>query len=314
MPTQSQTFSEIKKTKNNYDKDTNVFDAVVLANYGDPGLEEDYHADILSRYLICMLESTNRVLTYEKWKTMIVVVKRPEHLWIKYDGGFVNDITRQRRVDSNLNSNLGPASSYTSDNIPKINFPYRIGEKIKIKKIDKQNIFQSECPENIYRIYPDYGTWHTQGSGLIDYGPIESYRSLMRYKTIYPIQNSTSTSYSYNFYFTKTQYEAMVLSLHNNLSLKSLFFPGPPENSYYYRGNGGYYFAPNNPLFSPPIEVSDLLNVVEYEDMNVGGKYRVSSNSCIPLVVTTPNSFSVPKTRQTSTINYSPTYVPIKEN
>lgn len=310
MPTQSKTFSEIRKTKINSDEKTTVFDAVVLANYGDPGLEEDYHADILSRYLICMLESTNRVLTYEKWKTMIVVVKRPEHLWIKYDGGFVNDITKQRRVDANLNSNLGPVSSYTSDNIPKINFPYRMGEKIKIKKIDKQDISRSECPEEIYYANSFYGTWHTQGYGLMDYAYSTD---LIRQKTIFPIENNTSTSYSYNFVFTKHQYEAMALSIHGD-AFKQLFVSGPPRNSYYYKGNGGYYFAPNNPSFISPQLISTELNVVEYEDMNVEGKYRIASNSCIPLVVTTPNSFSVPKVRETSTINYSPTYVPIKEN
>jgi hypothetical protein len=54
---------------------------------------------------------------------------------------------------------------------------------------------------------------------------------------------------------------------------------------------------------------------VEYEDINVGNKQRLSSNECMPLIVATPNTFPTPKVRSVGTIQYNPTYATIvKQN
>ena len=133
MPTPTLTY--INTTDKNLQSKDAVFDATVVANYGDPGLSEDYHADLLSRYVICKLESSNRTLTSDKYKNMIVVVKRPESLWINYQGGFLSNPTAQKRVDYDLNTNVGSAANYSTNTIPAINYPYQLGEKIKIKLI-----------------------------------------------------------------------------------------------------------------------------------------------------------------------------------
>lgn len=294
MPSTNPAIPLIQTTNSNFGKGKTVFDAVVIANYGDPGLDEDYHADILSRYVICVLESANRNLTYDRWKAgMIVVVKRPEQLWINYDGGFLNVVNDQKRIDASLNTNVGKAGSYSVDAIPRINYPYQMGEKIKIKLVDNQDIFTSQCSFGV-GIPLLYGAWHTQGATNLTYASNVS--NSLREKTII-----SKGQYKYNFLFNKLQYEAFALSLYNSDKLKRLF-QGTSPDTYYYKGNGGYYF--NNR------STTQNLNIVQYEDMNIGGKMRVPGNSCIPLVVTTPNSFTVPRQRVIGTVNYSPTYIP----
>lgn len=289
MPTQSPSFVEIQKTNKNTKSD--IKDAVVIANYGDPGIDEDYHADILSRYVICMLESANRVLTFQKWAKMIVFVKRPEELWIKYKDGFnAQNLSTLRRADATLNMNVGRAGAYSVDTIPRINYPYTLGERIKIKQIDRQDILYSDCNEPSQ----PYGPWHSQGAANLDY--LEGLSDGLRNSTLFKVDENR-----FNLTFNKSQFEAMVLSLYNNDKIKSLFSGGNSTD-----GNGGYYFK-------------DLLNTrpvdyIVYEDINVGGKARIPSNTCLPLVVTSPNSFTVPKTRAIGTVNYNPVYVPIKQN
>jgi hypothetical protein len=293
MPSTNPAVPLIKTTNSNLGKGKTVFDAVVIANYGDPGLDEDYHADILSRYVVCVLESANRNLTYDRWKAgMIVIVKRPEQLWIDYDGGFLNIPTSQKRIDASLNTNVGTAGAYSVDAIPRINSPYQMGEKIKIKLVDNQDIFSSQCSFAINQ--PLYGTWHTQGAANLTYASNVS--NTLRQKTL-----TSVGTYTYNFLFNKLQYEAFALSLYNSPALKKLF-QGTSTDTYYYKGNGGYYFNGRS--------VTENLNIVQYEDMNVGGKMRLPGNSCIPLVVTTPNSFTVPRQRAIGTVSYLPTYIP----
>ena len=296
MPSTNPAIPLIQTTNANLGKGKKVFDAVVIANYGDPGLDEDYHADILSRYVICALESSNRTLTADRIKAdMIVIVKRPEQLWINYEGGFINKPIDQKRIDASLNSNVGVAGAYSVDAIPGINSPYQMGEKIKIKLIDNQNIFYSDWSSAIPISTNPYGTWHTQGLANLDY--LSDAAASLRKKTIFPV-----STYGYNFYFDKAQYEAFALSLYNSPALKRLF-QGVSPSTFFYVGNGGYYFK-NNVTNSPGF------NIVKYEDMNIGGKMRIPGNSCIPLVVTAPSSFTVPKQRAIGTVYYAPTYVP----
>lgn len=320
MPSQNKVFEHINLTNLNSNPNTEVFDAVVIANYGDPGLQEDYYADILSRYVICMIESANRPLTFETWKRMIVLVKRPESLWIYYDGNFVDNPVSQRRVDANLNLNVGYASNYTTNNIPKINFPYKMGERIKIKKTEKQDILYSECNHGLYYSKYEsqiYGEWHSQGASLIDYGETELLKSILRTKTILPDRKDLSNlnPNKYDLFITKSQYEVMVIKQYGKGMVNLFSPPGPLETTHEYMANGGYLFAYNNPnrieieKQGGSVYASSPLNTIEYVDMNIEGKSRTVSNGCIPLVVTTPNSFSVPKVRTPGTINYSPTYI-----
>lgn len=297
MPSKAKSIPYIQSTNKNISKDTDTFEATVIANYGDPGLDEDYYADVLSRYVICILESSNRCLTKYKWKkNMIIFVKRPEQLWIQYEGEFLNSPSSQRRSDAALNYNSGPAGAYTADSIPRINFPYQIGERIKVKKIEFQDILDSKTKaENAPARAYYYGSWHSQGIGNLSYSNYSSeYVSQeIKMKTI----NSNNL-----IQFNKFQYEAAILMLHNSPDLRNLFNGKKSVyDDFYNKGNGGY-------LFNKTI-VSEGSNFVAYEDINIGGKARVPTNTCLPLVVTSPNTFMTPKVREGGTINYTPTFI-----
>lgn len=295
MPSQRPSYGEIQKTNQNQNK--NIKDAVVVANYGDPGLDEDYQSDVLSRYVICMLDSVNRNLTAQKAARMLILVERPQELWIKYQDGFKEDLSLLRRSDFALNTNVGPAGAYTVDTIPRINYPYRLGEKIKVKLVDPKRFLNSECPWNATQ--NSYSSWHNQGLAGLDFYPEgTNINFFLRRKTIYPIGSN-----EYVPVIHKLQYEALVMSLYNDIEIKKLFLGDSDSyDGFYYRGNGGYvfnfaaYFALSNSCF--------------YQDINAGGKARIPTNTCLPLVVTSPNSFTVPQTRAIGTVNYNPVYVP----
>ena len=319
MPSTNPTLQYLTTTNNNTHRKDKIYDATVVANYGDPGLQEDYFADILSNYVICMLESSNRVPTNDKWKYMLIIVKRPQELTITYQSNqFINNPNAQSRVDFLGNVNTGPASSYTVSTISPINTPYQLGDTIKVKLIEDRNnyctynqnaLFLSACPASVFATTSNdyYGNWHTQG---INNSYIQSKNNppALTLKTIapiakYPTNNAAANANQnlYNIMLNKIQYEAFALNKYPQLVNQMVsLFQGQSNYTYYYEGNGGYLFYQN--FFT-------YLNTCQYEDINVGLKARVPSVSCLPLVVTTPNSFTIPQVRSPSTVNYTPTYI-----
>lgn len=300
------TFDYIKTTNRNLQAKDAIFDAVVVANYGDPGIDEDYHADILSRYVICKIESANRTLTGDRYKNMLVVVKRPKELWVSYQGGFLGNPAAQSRIDAELHTNIGAASNYTVNAIPRINTPYTLGEKIKIKLIKDteyhfltadDTFFQSQC--NLWSAQQmAYGSWHTQGLNSHAYISQNNGENNLRMKTVYP-QDNLRTSYGISL--NKTQYEAFLLSMFpEKAGTLVTLFNHTNQFNFYYETYGGYVFAATT---------SVALNFVKYEDINVGNKARVGSANCMPLIVTAPDTFVTPKTRTSGTVNYVPTYI-----
>jgi hypothetical protein len=324
MPSTSQTSQNMYITNANTIDPNAILSATVVANYGDPGLTEDYHADILSRYVICMIESSNRTLTNSKYQNMLVVVRRPQSLWINYQGGFINNPNSQVRIDANLNSNTGPAGNYSSSSIGQINSPYSLGQKIQIKLIKNpaglyltqgNAFFQSACSLwggsiNNYQGSQNQGLNNSYTSYIID----NNGQTNLQLKTIAPFNspnpNLTYININQNYYYVtlnKIQYEAFILYLYgiNNTTASSFvnLFRGSASNAYYFI-NGGYVFSNNFYIY---------LNSCLYEDINTNLNRQVSS-SCIPLIVATPNTFTVPQTRNLGTVNYTPTYQTITKS
>jgi hypothetical protein len=286
-----------------------ILDARVIANYGDPGLEEDYQFDLLSRYVIVMIESVYRVLTVDKWVKMLAVVQRPRHLWIETSGGVSGNPTTQKRADSQGNVNTGLAANFSARGIQSLNTPYALGETIKIRRLPTP-LTQTSAPtffQSDFRTWDSsislYGAWHSEGSTIpyinSDAGKIQSLRA----KTIEPVAGDTNGFF--NFYLNKLQYETFMLSIGDSslMTVMTQIFDGSWRgNTPVYSAHGGYLFQPNffTQMFS-----------CEYEDVNAGNKMRIGANDCIPLVVTTPNSFPTPKVRAAGTIAYNPSYSPI---
>lgn len=293
-----------------------ILDARVVANYGDPGTSENYFFDILSRYVVVMIESCDRVPTLDKYLNMFAIVKRPEYLWISAVGGNTGNPSTQKRADNSGNVNVGLASSFSTSGIASINRPYYLGEKIKIRKLS-QPLTYSTSPSfftsDFSRWASDtflYGDWHTSGSS-IPYFANDAYKiQSLKNKTIEP---STIALY-FNFYLNKYQFEAF--SLNNNtdssvLSNLTRIFSGQwTSGTPIYTANGGYVFG-NKTKYGDGSYI--LLAGCEYEDLNTNNKARTTSNDCIPLVVATQSSFPTPKQRATGTINYNPTYATIQK-
>lgn len=297
---------EKKRTVNNQKSD--ILEARVVANYGDPGLDEDYQFDILSRYVVVMIESCDRVPTRDKWMKMLALVKRPEHLWIRAEGGNTGNPSSQKRSDAAGNVNTGLASNFSVSAIPRMNLPYSLGESIKIKRIPKplkpdvDTVFQSA-----FVTYPSsqrsYGSWHSDGSTIPYIANAPEGQNSLRYKTI----TLFNTSGQYTGYLSKYQYEAFYLTINTSNaglseSASQIFTGNWVGDGMVYSANGGYLFYNN---------ASIPLSTIEYEDINVGNKQRTSTSECMPLVVTTPNSFPTPRNRATGTIAYTPTYATV---
>jgi hypothetical protein len=304
-----------EKRKSISNTTTDVLDARVIANYGDPGLDEDYHFDILSRYVIVMIESAYRIPTVNKWNKVFAIVKRPEHLWVTAEGGRASSPNSQRRSDAMGNISIGLANNFSVAGIPRINFPYQIGEQIKIKKIAQPitlpnhilssdttpSLFISEFTDNEFT----YNSWHSEGSTLAYFAGNTVRTNYLRAKTIFRPDDDQSQEYGFSLY--KYQYEAFFLNLvSSDLSLMghatAIFANTIPSSNAIYHADGGYTFTSQDHI--------DFLSC-EYEDINVGNKQRVTTNECMPLIVATPNTFPTPRVRAVGTINYNPTYSPI---
>lgn len=296
---------EKKKTRTNYNAE--IMEARVIANYGDPGLDEDYHFDVLSRYVLVMFESCQRVLTGDKQNSMLALVKRPSNLWVSCIGPSSTSPINQQRSDSAGNVSVGLAGGFSTNGISRISPAYSFGEIIKVRKIahpiqPNDDFFKSTFSKWDATTW-SYGGWHSEGSTL-PYFTNDDMKESLREKTIEPVANS---SQYYMGYLHRYQYEAFALNLFQGNSpvsnaIATIFNKTWGGNPAVYTANGGYVFASRDYL---------LINSVGFEDINIGGKARVADNECVPLVVTTPGSFPIPSQRAIGTIQYNPTYSPI---
>jgi hypothetical protein len=289
-----------------------LISAKVIANYGDPGLDEDYQFDILSKYVIVAIESVDRVPVQDKWGKMIAVVQRPSELWIDAVGSVTTQSSQQRQ-DNLGNTNTGPCANYSVNAIPRINNPYQMGEVIYLRKLPTPlnitNTNQSSIFKSKFTTMTNfsYNNWHNQGSTLA-YISNGNHQNDLRAKTVQLLPNTGGDTY-YAPQLNKYQYEAF--SLNNNITspntqagLAQIFLGQWRGYGQVYNANGGYIFNNSNTL---------VINTIEFEDANKGQKMRVGSNSCIPLIVCSPDQFLTPKSRSSGTINFSPTIVPISQ-
>jgi hypothetical protein len=303
-------YTEKRKTSDNSKNE--VITAKIIANYGDPGLDEDYQFDILSRFVIVALESTDRIPTIDKWSGILAVVMRPTNLWINVVGQQQANPTDQQRSDNEGNTNTGLSSNYAINTISRINQPYQVGEIINIKKLSQplqlNNQQQNSIFQSMFNTFPInqqyYNSWYNAGA-FLPYIQQNNAQQALTQKTIALASNTGGTTYYYPT-LNKYQYEAFVLlqnisNAATTQTLTQIFNGSWNGTSQVYNANGGY-------LFNNTENVSfTSVNYVDLNNGQLGNKQRDSSDSCIPLVVVTPQTFPVPKVRSTSTFSYAPT-------
>ena len=164
---QKKSGNEKGKSRANYDKAGDdkhgkLYTFKVIANAGDPGMTEDEHYDILSRFVICEKESGNRVPTNHQAHSLFYLVKRPDHLWITSEAtdSSESNYVSARRKDYMGNVNVGKASNPSIKTIPNINRPYAVGEIITAKKLPQilnpatssffSSMFSNDAFKNVY--------------------------------------------------------------------------------------------------------------------------------------------------------------------
>jgi hypothetical protein len=284
-----------------------ILEGRVIANYGDPGLEESLHFDILSRFVIVAIESAYIIPSVDKWWSRFAIVARPEHLWVAAQNGKAATPSSQTRTDFLGNTNVGIPGSYSVNGIPPINQPYELGELIKFKKlpapitVENSPFFLSAFTDAASSDLV-YGSWYNEGATLAYFAGHQDRINALRNKTIY--QPSASFPLRYLFKLWKYQYESAILTLaqsDSNMSsyLASIFSNTLPNSDAVYQANGGYVFSEQE---------SVAFESFSYEDVNYAGKFRTTQDTCLPLVISSPSNWPTPKQRTLSTINYSPTY------
>ncbi len=322
-----------QQISNNYYKEEEVITARVVANYGDPGLDGDYFFDIQSRFVVVMIESINRIPTTHKNKGLFAIVRRPQHLWISSQGSIPAsglNTADLKRADALGNVNTGSYQSYTVSSIPRINFPYRFGERISIRKLKKRirlddsSFFGSAFHKSYFANHAfNSSSYYNEGlpNAYID----SSRETETRKKAIrpavdngvgyyqYPVNGGagvfvTPNEYTYYMAFNKFQFELFWLHTHSGSYVTNALaiFNSQDQNgsNAQMARQGGYYFNSYGELG---------LSICSYEDINVGGKFRTTSSECMPLIVTTPNTFPTPSRREIGTILYDPTYETVQQ-
>jgi len=321
---QPTTYNQLEKQKSSLnrkaDDDGGVVEARIIANYGDPGIDEDYGFDILSRFLVVSIESSDIVPTLDSWNKRLAIVFRPENLWIDAEEGLASSPSSQKRSDAIGNVNQGLASSPTTNGIARISSPYRINEIIRIKKLSNKTSYGGTDPslDSVFAITDEVGSlynpWHTEGSTFNYFAGNSARIGYLREKTLTRFE-PTAKPYRYGMSLDKYQYEAFYFFVAAGAGAQSdqltayaeqMFENELDSNLGVYNVNGGYLF-----------KTSQTVNFrsVDYIDLNINNKQRITVNDCMPLIVTTPGTFPTPKIRTLGTTSYNPSYATIiKQN
>jgi hypothetical protein len=338
-----------------------ILTARVVANYGDPGRTENYYFDILSRFLIVMLEPVNRIPSYGISPIMFTIVKRPEHLWVDVDGGLQSNINNQRRSDQNGNINKGDSNNYTLDNIPEINRPYQLGEKIKIKKLESpinfhDTFFNSEYDapnylanaaknkynENYltkdpvgaanvgnnptkYASVKTFPLWDDAGNRDYKINGVTYSNGINEYHPSFSVVNnagspqamtlpSFDSSKKYGIGLNKYTFEVFWRYISSNVSETDQIILGTAALYAKLTRQIGPYLWDVNTQGGALAASIGLFTSCAYEDMNLDAKFRGEANECLPLVVTNPSQFPVPRTKQVGSIKFDPTFEQIQNS
>jgi hypothetical protein len=169
-------------TRDNYltnEKAEKYVKAYVIGNLGDPGLDNDTYCDVKSRFVIAIkdfdkipfvlkpgavdnTEPSRRGIpnaTEQDYNTSllmqdnIILVKTPIETWITASTPVGNEsqisqgnYTGLVRTDYIGHKNIGPKGAYLSEEIPRLNHPYKLLEEISIQKITALDSYRQDSP------------------------------------------------------------------------------------------------------------------------------------------------------------------------
>jgi len=332
---EGQTASLRRERLHQYGKE---YQAMIVANAGDPGIQEDYAYDVLSRFVIALILPTEKFLvTYLDFIKNIVLVKRPEHLWIKPQQPLLQTQGSLQRVDTDNHVNIGNAGSYSTDNIPQINRPYRLGEIITIKRITSPLYLNNEFFNSYFTYDSVSDKLYTNSQNLaLDGNSSSALRNLSVYPYVVPYFDfNYKNNISYNDR-KKSSIDAVPISNSPSQMPLSLWLDqfedtmlqecrtdNLPNRSYSMFDNLSYLYgrslnAPSTTHAQWKKRYLDfkgqhqkiIFNTLAYEDVNLDNKARIK-DSCSPLIVAAPQSFPTPTQKTLNTFTFNPTFVKI---
>ncbi len=170
---------------------------------------------------------------------------------------------------------------------------------------------------DVYRVFPLYaGAGNVRGAAIngTNYSG-GSIATFLNAKLSFPTKSNSGSpqqadldTYDPNYHFgigiTKYHYEVFFRSITSQLALFDSVIAGT-----YRSGNYNQKYVWNS--FSPLQGSIILFNSCFYEDINTDGKNRTPSSECLPLVVTQPNTFPIPRTRQVGSLLFNPAYTTV---
>jgi len=280
--------------------------AYVMANYGDPGIENDNFCDIRSRFIIAIKDPLKRPLIPKNsdgssifLQDNIILVQRPYNLWIdcpltSQPAGFnpANpDFTNFKRYDSLKNYNIGSKDSYSASNIVQINRPYKLAEQITIGKLNNyltadDTFFQSVFSKTS-NPYSDMLYNNTSMLGMALPRVLNSNGFLAAGGRDSSLFDPTKNYYLITFH--QSYYEYFLQTYFSN-------------NSWYYNSPSAYMPFNNEYVFQNRTYITFYCE--SYLDLNTDSKARESNASCLPTIVTPKDSFLTLKARTSATLIY----------
>jgi len=295
--------------QNSLKTDGQSFKAYVVGNYGDPGLEQNLYCDILSRYIIAVKDplqipkcATSSAYGSIHLQDNIILVKRPQNLWISCPSGsqsqdfssYPIDAGEQallKRQDPAGNQNIGYYGSYSQGDILPINRPYNLGEEITVQKLQDYltpdddffaSLFPNKFSNNSMYYNNDFiGNIQKRGMALPN--------TIQNGSLVGGGRDSSLFSDAKRYFYiklSKSIYEYFIQS----------YYQGARNLNSPVAYGFNYFFKLNSQI---------IYTCCSYIDMNLDSKARESSSSCLPTIVAPPDSFLTPKRRTTQTITYS---------
>lgn len=283
--------------------------ARIIGNFGDPGLTEDVHFDVLSRFLLVQLQGKNGgldcLVNSDNLSGLICAVFRPKDLWIDYVSG--SSMANYLRKSYEGQIDQGTAIL----NINKINPSYDLGDEITVEKLPPINdekfttLSVGSYSPRVAEGSDSVASESLKTSFIKPLSSVFAGRASLDYSTKY--ENYAKGLKTFKASLALGAGGSLVIRVHSSEWRKILVYKDSVKfqklatNKDFQQKMQDYKFCwPLNQTYDIPI--------IAYQDLNSAKRKRTGSDSCLPLVVTFPDSFPAAGIRQLGTISYNPSY------
>lgn len=272
--------------------------ARIIGNFGDPGLTEDSHFDLLSRFLIVQIQGKNGgldcIVNRVNVSGLIFAVFRPKELWIDHVAGTTPADFIRKSSDGQIDQGVAVL------NINKINPAYVVGDEITVEKLPLILGQGADGQDS----FPVVGEEEIRYSRPATLSSVFSGKDSDNYTAKYENHSSGLKSFKASVIHTPnglvirvraTEWRE-ILELKEKDKFKKLL------------NNQGFNRVMADPNDFWALGETYDIPVISYRDKNTGNRTRTGTDTCLPLVVTSPDSFPQAAVRQLGTISYNPSY------